>query len=70
MNGTYALFVDFDASGEDIPYVHDARAATKARDKLTSGQGVKVCETQNDFSGIVYAGERDLPMSTAIPTVR
>jgi len=56
--GTYAQVVDFDASGEDIPYVHDApSAATKARDKLSSGQGVKVCETQNDFSGIVYAGE-------------
>ena len=56
--GTYAQVVDFDASGEDVPYVHDApSAATKARDKLTSGQGVKVCETQNDFSGIVYAGD-------------
>jgi hypothetical protein len=56
--GTYAEVVEFDASGEDIPYVHDApSAATKARDKLSTGQGVKVCETQNGFSGIVYTGE-------------
>ena len=56
--GTYAEVVEFDASGEDVPYVHDSpSAATKARDKLSAGQGVKVCATQDDFSGIVYAGE-------------
>ena len=53
--GTYAEVVAYDASGEDLPYVHDApSASTKARDKLNSGQGVQVCATQNGFSGIVY----------------
>ena len=53
--GTYAEVVAYDSSGEDIPYVHDApSASTKARDKLSPGQGVQVCAAQNGFSGIVY----------------
>ena len=56
--GTYAEVAAYDASGNDIPYVHDApSASTKARDKLSTGQGVQVCTTQGGFSGIVYPRE-------------
>ena len=56
--GTYAEVAEYDAAGEDKPYVHDAPStSTKSRDILAAGQGVQICASENGWSGIVYPGE-------------
>ena len=56
--GTFAEVAEYDADGEDKPYVHDAPStSTKSRDILAAGQGVQICASENGMSGIVYPGE-------------
>ncbi|MFK4004356.1 hypothetical protein [Qipengyuania sp. NPDC077563] len=56
--GTYAEVAEYDAAGEDKPYVHDApSASTKVRHTLSPAQGVQICASENGWSGIVYPGE-------------
>ena len=56
--GTFAEVAEYDAEGEDKPYVHDAPStSTKSRDILAAGQGVQICASENGMSGIVYPGE-------------
>ena len=55
---TFAEVAEYDAAGEDKPYVHDApNASTKVRDTLSPAQGVQICASENGWSGIVYPGE-------------